>query len=125
MRRRPLAKLKAPYPMIGERPPPADFRLGWWYRGFGFAKTGAGEMILGVADWNDGSPYLKCRDGPYSFQSGKIADDCDLFHFWSLHTGGANFAFADGSVRFLSYAADSVLPALSTRAGGESVTLPD
>ena len=48
-----------------------------------------------------------------------------MFHFWSLHPGGANFAFADGSVRFLSYSADSVMPALSTRAGGETVVVPD
>jgi prepilin-type processing-associated H-X9-DG protein len=42
-----------------------------------------------------------------------------VFHFWSLHPGGAHFAFADGSARFLSYSADSVLPALATRAGGD------
>ena len=50
---------------------------------------------------------------------------CDTFHFWSLHPVGGNFAFADGSVRFLAYPADSILPALSTRAGGESVSLPE
>jgi prepilin-type N-terminal cleavage/methylation domain-containing protein/prepilin-type processing-associated H-X9-DG protein len=57
-----------------------------------------------------------------------------LFSRWasagSGHAGGANFAFADGSVRFISTAIDdaSVLPsgetvlgALSTRAGGEVV----
>jgi prepilin-type processing-associated H-X9-DG protein len=46
-------------------------------------------------------------------------------HFWSLHPGGAHFLFADGSVRFLAYSADSSLPALATRAGGESAALPD
>jgi prepilin-type processing-associated H-X9-DG protein len=44
-----------------------------------------------------------------------------MFHFWSPLSGGANFAFADGSVRFLRYAADSIMPALATRAGGETV----
>jgi prepilin-type processing-associated H-X9-DG protein len=48
-----------------------------------------------------------------------------MFHFWSPHPGGANFALADGSVRFLPYAANDVLPALATRAGGEVAAVPD
>ena len=48
-----------------------------------------------------------------------------MFHFWSPHPGGANFAFADGSVRFLRYSADSIMPALATRAGGEVVSVPE
>jgi prepilin-type N-terminal cleavage/methylation domain-containing protein/prepilin-type processing-associated H-X9-DG protein len=45
--------------------------------------------------------------------------------YGSFHTGGANFSFADGSVRFLSSSTDLVtLQKLSTRNGGEVVTLP-
>jgi prepilin-type N-terminal cleavage/methylation domain-containing protein/prepilin-type processing-associated H-X9-DG protein len=44
--------------------------------------------------------------------------------YYSFHTGGANFAFADGSVRFLGEATSLwALAALTTRAGGE-VLLP-
>ena len=49
---------------------------------------------------------------------------CDRFHFWSYHPGGANFALCDGSVRFITHSGDAVLPALATRAGKETVTVP-
>jgi prepilin-type N-terminal cleavage/methylation domain-containing protein/prepilin-type processing-associated H-X9-DG protein len=42
--------------------------------------------------------------------------------FWSLHPGGCNFAFADGSVRFLRQTINPrVFSFLSTRAGGEVI----
>jgi prepilin-type N-terminal cleavage/methylation domain-containing protein/prepilin-type processing-associated H-X9-DG protein len=51
--------------------------------------------------------------------------DLRLSVYGSGHTGGANFAFVDGSVHFLSNAtAVPVLAAFSTRSGGEVVTLP-
>jgi prepilin-type processing-associated H-X9-DG protein len=111
--------------MAGERPPSADFWYGWWYAGFGQAGTGSADMLLGARERNFGGGFVaNCPPGPYHFQAGRLTEQCDLFHFWSMHPGGAQFLFADGSVRFLAYTADSVLPALATRAGGEVVELP-
>lgn len=76
-------------------------------------------------------PEQECSPGPYRFGPpnrtrdihGSIREDCDLFQYWSHHPGGAHFLFADGSVHFLSYQAERVLAALSTRKGGEVVGL--
>ncbi len=109
---------------VGERPHSADSALGWWYAGWGQAKDGSAEMILGVRERNVHPRYTSCPPGPYYFTAGRVGDNCDLFHFWSLHPGGAHFLFADGSARFLAYSTDSVLPALATRARGEAVPVP-
>ncbi|MGL4420620.1 MAG: DUF1559 domain-containing protein [Gemmataceae bacterium] len=118
---------------FGERPPPMNLQLGWIYAGWGAVHYSRGELasVMVVRDKN---PYLlmtppntTCGTGPFPFQAPDLDDlnDCAKFQYWSLHTGeGANFAFADGSVRFLTYNADSVLAALATRAGGESVEVP-
>jgi prepilin-type N-terminal cleavage/methylation domain-containing protein len=109
--------------MLGERPPSADFQFGWWYAGVGQRLTGSGEMILGVREQNLQSVVSgsACGPGRYPFKPSRFDDQCGMFHFWSPHLGGANFA--DGSVRFVSYSANAIMPALATRAGGESVPL--
>jgi prepilin-type processing-associated H-X9-DG protein len=111
--------------LIGERPPSSDRTLGWWYRGIGQNMDGSAEVVLGSRELNYAPVTIPCPPGPYQFTPGSFDNSCDTFHFWSPHPGGAHFAFADGSVRFLTYSADPILPALATRAGGEAVTVPD
>lgn len=108
--------------LVGERPPSADGRFGWWYAGWGQNKTGSAEMILGVRERL--ATDEPCPPGPYHFALGSDRDDCAFLHFWSKHPGGAHFLFADNSVRFLNYGADPLMPALATRAGGEAVAAP-
>jgi prepilin-type N-terminal cleavage/methylation domain-containing protein/prepilin-type processing-associated H-X9-DG protein len=109
--------------MLGERPPSHDFQFGWWYAGVGQRLTGSADIVLGVREPNlqlitAGSP---CGPGNYPYMPASgFNDPCGMFHFWSPHPGGSHFAFADGSVRFLAYTADPVMPALATRAGGEA-----
>lgn len=111
--------------MVGERPPSADCWYGWWYAGVGQHGTGSGDMLLGARERNAGGRYVtQCPPGPYRFQAGQMTEQCDLFHFWSPHSGGAHFLFADGATRFLPYSADQVLAALATRSGGEPVEAP-
>ncbi|MBI1915381.1 MAG: DUF1559 domain-containing protein [Planctomycetes bacterium] len=108
--------------LIGERPPSTDFQFGWWYAGAGQRFTGSADMVLGVEEPNlllvtTGS----CAPGVYRFGPGSIGNQCDMFHFWSLHRGGAHFLFADGSTHFLDYSAARILPGLASRAGREVV----
>ncbi len=111
--------------VAGERPPSADFWYGWWYAGVAQSGTGSPDMVLGVRELNVNAAFAWfCPPGPYHFQAGSINNQCDVFHFWSPHSGGANFLFADGHVQFLTYSADSILPALATRAGGEAADIP-
>ena len=120
--------------LIGERPPSSDHRYGWWY----VVNTNPSAdnvfcLHLGAAvpkPWYyyapaDQIPPCATRSGASSYQSARVSDPCAMFHFWSVHPGGANFVFCDGSVRFLTYSAEPILPALATRAGGEVATLPD
>lgn len=111
--------------LAGERPASADCQFGWWCAGAGQRFSGSAEIVLGVREPNL-LPVMKgsCPPGTYSFAPGRLSNQCDMFHFWSPHTGGAFFLFADGSAHFFPYAAASVLPCLASRVGDESTTLP-
>jgi prepilin-type processing-associated H-X9-DG protein len=111
--------------MYGERPPSADRLYGWWYGGIGQDYTGSLDNCLYANERNVSiyNAYKHCGPGPFAYRSGRFDNPCDVFHYWSPHSGGANFALADGSVRFILYGSDRVLPALSTRAGSEVASI--
>ncbi|VTT99377.1 Uncharacterized protein OS=Planctomyces limnophilus (strain ATCC 43296 / DSM 3776 / IFAM 1008 / 290) GN=Plim_3197 PE=4 SV=1: N_methyl_2: SBP_bac_10 [Gemmataceae bacterium] len=114
--------------IVGERPPSADFQFGWWYAGVGQHVTGSTDLVLGVRESNlqPISSGSVCGPGVYPFMAANGFDDpCGTFHFWSPHPGGANFLFADGSIRFLRYEVNDAMPALASRAGGEATSAFD
>lgn len=105
--------------MVGERPPSKDLQYGWWFAGAGYDRHGTGDVLLGARETRYAA-HLGCPPRFVNFQRGTVREPCDQVHFWSLHTGGANFVLVDGSVRFLTYKNDAVMPPLATRAGGEA-----
>jgi prepilin-type N-terminal cleavage/methylation domain-containing protein/prepilin-type processing-associated H-X9-DG protein len=119
---------------VGERPPSADLDYGWWFAGAGWGTSGqdgTGDVLLGAREisyWryiqgqNSGTPGSCQTAIKVGLQPGNLTDACDQAHFWSLHSGGANFLLGDGSARFVSYSlAQTTLEALCTRNLGEVV----
>ena len=129
--------------MVGERPPSKDLIFGWMFAGYGNSGDGDGDVILGISERHDfdspGDPPQAdlngkvCSKGSpdpnsplaYKLSPGNLFNQCDQFHYWSLHTGGANFCLGDGSVHFLSYDTSPIVQrAMATRAGNEVFDAP-
>jgi len=113
--------------LIGERPPgplQTILQVGLWdWGGFDF-DSAIGAVSTSYLPYPNDSPYGSASPGPPCpdpayFGPGRLNSYCDVNHLWSLHTGGGNFAFVDGSVHLLAYDAKFVLPQMATRAGGE------
>lgn len=109
--------------LLGERPPSADLRLGWWLLGIGQDGQGSLDSHLGTREIN--RRYGDCPLVGRGLAKGDLWDPCSTTQFWSLHGDGANFAFADGSVRMLNPMNSAVFQALGTRNGGEVIDSAD
>ncbi|QVL34980.1 DUF1559 domain-containing protein [Telmatocola sphagniphila] len=109
--------------IFGERHVSESRNYGWWYAGWGQTQSGSLDSLMGSRELNYDRRLDNCPIGPYNFTVGKSKNPCDVFHYWSHHSGGAAFAFADGSVKFLRYEQDIILKALATRAGREDVSI--
>lgn len=106
--------------LVGERPPSPDLFWGWWTWSAFDASLGVRDTFAVYATAGMDSQVLCQSLFPENYRPN--GDNyCDTHHFWSAHPGGGNWLFADGSVRFLPYRSNAVVPALATRNGGEVV----
>jgi prepilin-type N-terminal cleavage/methylation domain-containing protein/prepilin-type processing-associated H-X9-DG protein len=105
--------------MVGERPSyPAN--CGYWV----YNEIDSAMGLPNSRQWcaNQDQFGNSCPGGPQWFRQGDINNPCDGNHYWSLHTGGGNWLFCDGSVHFLSYGiGTAVQRALATKNGGEVI----
>ena len=110
---------------VAERPPSIDIYWGW----AGYPSTGD----TGTAVWRSPNIYKSSSTNPNytcplgsSFAAAPAASACNFNTVYSVHTGGANFLFADGHVVFLSYritqplGSTNIIRALVTVGGGEN-----
>ena len=94
--------------MVGETIPALNLHADWPYFNHATATCGIGPN----ATQTSGAPYAP-SDWP------------DVYSFHSQHTNGLNFAFADGSVHFISSTIDlGLYRSLATMAGGEVASPP-
>ena len=112
---------------FAERPPTPDLEWGWALRGYPnldsliWARYVAPPDTTSIATTDEAG--VACPF-PMYFQAPRSPPSrCDGYHMWSFHSGGGNFALADGSVRFFNYAAGvNVIVPMSTRAIGEVIS---
>jgi prepilin-type N-terminal cleavage/methylation domain-containing protein/prepilin-type processing-associated H-X9-DG protein len=103
---------------------------------YGYWTGSGGNLALGDVTLSSHAPlnYLVPIDYPNRASASPPANSLDGFRYYadqrlcafgSNHPGGANFALADGSARFLGDAIPlTALRALSTREGSEIVSIP-
>jgi len=107
--------------MIGERSVPDGKEYGWIIAAWGADGQGFGvaDCVLGMEERFSTPAGL--NQAPSYYKPGKPSVYEDMYHFWSYHTGGAQFGLVDGSVQFLSHSVDkTIIYGLASRGGGET-----
>jgi prepilin-type N-terminal cleavage/methylation domain-containing protein/prepilin-type processing-associated H-X9-DG protein len=86
----------------------------------------SGQVRGGFSYWSSPYPLATAFTTRGPFNPKQMAGDSTrLSNFRSLHPGGVNMAYVDGSIHYLPETIDHlVLDALATRDGGESLPLP-
>src|SRR5205085_509098 len=97
-----------------------DLRYGWWYGGWGQSQDGSADSVLGARE-RCVAPDESCDPGPDEDGPGRLDDPCAMFHFWSLHPGGANFLAADGPGHLLGSRANRTVAAEVEALGVEAL----
>jgi prepilin-type N-terminal cleavage/methylation domain-containing protein/prepilin-type processing-associated H-X9-DG protein len=105
--------------MVGERPPANGLGYGWW----AYDGRDTIHAVRSTSNLYFSGSFGTCPS-PALYSPQLPTNSCSFNHFWSNHTGGSNWLMADGSVRFIAYSSESLLPALASRAGGEVANLP-
>ena len=107
---------------VGERP--VNMTKGWgWLYATDFdtlLAVPSNEDFWGLATDGASPPCPQ----PSIYRNDTLDGRCSHNHYWSTHTGGGNWAMADGSVQFITYSAADTVKDMASIAGGEVVTLP-
>lgn len=124
--------------LVGERPPTTDINFGWGFAGYGYDGRGNGDCLMTSNDLAIANFYMNtgnaigtvtaCNTSNPALKIGLQPGDpkyfCEGSHYWSFHTGGAQFLMGDGSCRMISNSNNGIITHLSTRAGGEVANIP-
>jgi hypothetical protein len=117
--------------LVGERPPNSNLEFGWTFAAYGYDGRGNGDCVMTSNDLAMANYFITnygCPSGVTAIQKiglkpGQPNVGCDAAHYWSFHPSSSLFLLCDGSARVISYNNDNIIAALSTRVGGEVITL--